>query len=86
MVGRSNTFQALAIPLVALLPRALSVWSFEGQAGRWGNGLSDRVLRFVDEVAYVMPVGPGDFHFASVIEVRHTGVHATERTREAGSR
>ena len=42
-----NTFQALAVLLVALLPGALYVWSFERQAGRWGIGLSDRVLRFV---------------------------------------
>lgn len=42
-----NTFQALAVLLVALLPGALYVWSFERQAGRCGIGLSDRLLRFV---------------------------------------
>lgn len=47
MIGMPNTFQAVAVLLVALLPGALYVWSFERQAGRWGIGLSDRVLRFV---------------------------------------
>jgi hypothetical protein len=42
-----DTFQALAVAVVALLPGALYVWAFERQAGRWGIGLSDRLLRFV---------------------------------------
>jgi hypothetical protein len=37
----------LAVLIVALLPGALYVWSFERQVGRWGVGLSDRLLRFV---------------------------------------
>ena len=42
-----DTFQALAVTVVALLPGALYVWSFERIVGSWGAGLSDRVLRFV---------------------------------------
>lgn len=42
-----DTFQAIAVVAVALLPGALHVWAFERQAGRWGIGLSDRLLRFV---------------------------------------
>jgi hypothetical protein len=42
-----STFQALAVVVFALLPGALYVWGFERQAGRYGIGLSDRVLRFV---------------------------------------
>lgn len=42
-----DTFQAVAVVAVALLPGALYVWAFERQAGRWGIGLSDRLLRFV---------------------------------------
>ena len=42
-----DTFQAVAVLVVALLPGALYVWAFERQAGRWGVGLSDRLLRFV---------------------------------------
>src|SRR5688572_28649249 len=41
------TFEALAVLMVALLPGALYVWSFERLVGRWGVSLSDRVLRFV---------------------------------------
>lgn len=42
-----DTFHAVAVLVVALLPGALYVWAFERQAGRWGIGLSDRLLRFV---------------------------------------
>lgn len=42
-----QSFQAVAVTLIALLPGALYVWAFERQAGRYGIGLSDRVLRFV---------------------------------------
>lgn len=42
-----DTFQALSVAAVALLPGALYIWAFERQAGRWGIGLSDRLLRFV---------------------------------------
>lgn len=42
-----DSFQALLVTFVALLPGALYVWPFERQAGRYGIGLSDRLLRFV---------------------------------------
>jgi hypothetical protein len=42
-----DTFQAIAVIAVSLLPGALYVWSFEREAGAWGVRLSDRVLRFV---------------------------------------
>lgn len=42
-----DTFQAIGVIVIALLPGALYVWAFERQAGRWGVGLSDRILRFV---------------------------------------
>lgn len=42
-----ETFSSLAVLSIALLPGALYTWAFERQAGRWGIGLSDRVLRFV---------------------------------------
>ena len=47
-----DTFQAVAVLAVALLPGALYVWAFERQAGRWGVGLSDRLLRFVGGSAF----------------------------------
>lgn len=42
-----NTFSALAVLVVALLPGALYVWAFEREAGPWGIGFADRVLRFI---------------------------------------
>lgn len=42
-----DNFQAVLSIVIALIPGALYVWSFERQAGRYGIGASDRVLRFV---------------------------------------
>ncbi|MCA1842448.1 MAG: DUF6338 family protein [Actinobacteria bacterium] len=42
-----ETFQALGVLIVALLPGALYIWSLERLAGLWGIKLSDRLLRFV---------------------------------------
>lgn len=41
-----ETLEALGVFLLAVLPGALYVWSFERIVGRWGIGLSDRLLRF----------------------------------------
>src|SRR6266705_323036 len=42
-----ETFQALGVLVLALLPGALYVWSFERLAGAWGIKLADRLLRFI---------------------------------------
>jgi len=42
-----ETFQAIAVTILAVLPGALYTWSFEREVGNWGVGLSDRILRFV---------------------------------------
>lgn len=42
-----DTFQALGVLVLALLPGALYVWAFEREAGGWGLGATDRLLRFV---------------------------------------
>jgi hypothetical protein len=42
-----GTIQALLVLVLASLPGALYTWAFEQQAGPWGVGLADRVLRFV---------------------------------------
>jgi hypothetical protein len=42
-----TTFQGALAIAIALLPGALYTWAFERIAGRWGIGLSDRLLRFV---------------------------------------
>jgi uncharacterized protein DUF6338 len=51
-----ETFQALAVLVLALLPGALYVWAFERQVGAWGIRLSDRVLRFVGFSAFLHAV------------------------------
>jgi hypothetical protein len=42
-----DTFQAIAVLALAVLPGALYIWAFERVVGRWGIGLTDRLLRFV---------------------------------------
>jgi hypothetical protein len=42
-----STFPALLIFLLAVLPGAIYIWSFERVVGRWGIGLADRVFRFI---------------------------------------
>jgi hypothetical protein len=42
-----DTFQAIAVVALALLPGALYMWAREQRTGRWGVGLADRLLRFV---------------------------------------
>jgi hypothetical protein len=42
-----ETFQALGVLLLAFLPGGLYVWAFEREAGGWGLGFTDRLLRFV---------------------------------------
>jgi hypothetical protein len=42
-----STEQALAIFLLAVLPGALYTWAFEREAGKWGIGAVDRILRFI---------------------------------------
>lgn len=51
-----TSFQAVAVVVVALVPGAIYIWSFERQAGRWGIGLSDRLLRFVGASAIIHAV------------------------------
>jgi hypothetical protein len=41
-----DTFQAIAVLALAVLPGAVAVWAFERTAGRWSTETSDRVLRF----------------------------------------
>ncbi|WP_043503688.1 DUF6338 family protein [Georgenia sp. SUBG003] len=48
-----TSFQAAAVLVLALVPGALYIWSFERQAGRWGIGLSDRIFRFVGASAII---------------------------------
>jgi hypothetical protein len=45
--GEVDSFEALAVTILALLPGALFTWSFEREVGDRGAGLADRVYRFV---------------------------------------
>lgn len=42
-----ETFQALVVVALAILPGAVFTWAYEQQAGRWGANTSDRLLRFL---------------------------------------
>jgi hypothetical protein len=42
-----ETFPALGLTVLALLPGALLTWAREQQTGRWGVALADRLFRFV---------------------------------------
>jgi hypothetical protein len=48
-----STFAALAVVLVALLPGGLYLWAVERLVGRWGIGVSDRLLRFIGVSAFL---------------------------------
>lgn len=50
MIG---TLQAALATVVALLPGAAFLWSFENRVGRWGIDLPDRLIRFVAGSAVV---------------------------------
>lgn len=51
-----DTIQAFGVFLLAVLPGALYVWSFERVVGRWGIGLSDRLLRFTAASAVFLAI------------------------------
>jgi hypothetical protein len=57
-----STFQAAVVTAVALLPGALYLWALERQVGRYGIGLSDRVLRFVGGSAVFLSVFAGPLY------------------------
>jgi hypothetical protein len=61
-----TTFQAAVVIVVALLPGALCVRAFERQAGCYGIGLSDRVLRFIGGSAVLLAVFAGPLYVLHV--------------------
>jgi hypothetical protein len=56
-----GTLQGLAVVLIAVLPGALYVWSYERQAGQWRVGSPDRLLNFlgVSVVLHALAALPG---------------------------
>ena len=65
-----SSFQAVVVIVIALLPGALYVWAFEREAGRYGIGLSDRILRFVGGSAIFLAVFASPLY---VLHVNYTG-------------
>lgn len=58
-----STFQGVAAVLIAVLPGALYIWAYERVVGRWGIGLTDRLLRFVGiSVALHVAGAPITYH------------------------
>jgi hypothetical protein len=51
-----DTVTAFGVSLLAVLPGGLYIWSFERVVGRWGIGLSDRLLRLVATSAVFLSV------------------------------
>ena len=51
-----ETIETLAALVIAVLPGALHVWAVEREVGRWGVGLSDRLLRFIGTTALYQAV------------------------------
>ena len=70
-----ETFEAIAVAAVALLPGALYVWAFERQVGKWGIGLSDRLFRFFGTSAlFHALIAPATYGFwATFIESGDVG-------------
>jgi hypothetical protein len=64
-----ETFQAIAVVAIALLPGALTIWAFERIAGRWTTETSDRILRFAGVSAvYLVLLAPlGYYLYATKI-------------------
>jgi hypothetical protein len=90
-----ETFQALMVLVVALLPGALYVWAFERFAGAWGVRFSDRVLRFVEVSAVLHAVAAPLSYWLWAAYIRsgrlvegdvHTRESATHKSYAAGYR
>jgi hypothetical protein len=88
-----ETFQALMVLVVALLPGALYVWAFERFAGAWGVRFSDRVLRFVEVSAVLHAVAAPLSYWLWAAYIRsgrlvegdvHTRESATHKSYAAG--
>lgn len=59
-----DTFEAVVVAALALLPGGLYVWGFERQVGNWGIGLSDRLLRFFGTSALMhAAIAPATYWF-----------------------
>jgi len=65
------TVQALLALLLGVLPGAIYLWAFEREAGKWGIGLSDQVLRFVAASAVFLTLYAGPLYFLYSRYIHH---------------
>jgi hypothetical protein len=81
-----DTFEALGITILAVLPGALFTWSFEREVGNWGAGLADRVYRFVGFSAMFHAVFalPEYLLWASYLHVPNAAGHGYHDVFSAG--
>jgi hypothetical protein len=86
-----DTLEALGVFLLAVLPGAVYIWSFERVVGRWGIGLSDRVLRFIAASAVFLALFFAPLYFLRADYVHHRivdksgHVHYEDRLADARS-
>jgi hypothetical protein len=66
-----STLQALGVFLLAVMPGAVYIWSFERVVGRWGISLSDRVLRFTAASAIFLASFSAPIYFLRNEYVHH---------------
>jgi hypothetical protein len=66
-----STLQAVLAIVLAVLPGALYLWGFEREAGKWGIGISDTVLRFVAASAIFQALYAAPLYILYSRYVRH---------------
>lgn len=76
-----ETLEALGVFLLAVLPGALYVWSFERILGRWGIGLSDRLLRFAAASTLFLAVFAWPLYYLRSEYLHHRVVGGDGETR-----
>jgi hypothetical protein len=76
-----DTLHAVGVFLLAVLPGAIYIWSFERVVGRWGIGLSDRVLRFTAASAAFLVLFLAPLYYLRAEYVHHRVVTATGEVR-----
>jgi hypothetical protein len=76
-----DTLQALGVFLLAVLPGSIYIWSFERVVGRWGIGLSDRVLRFTAASAVFIALLAAPMYYLRANYLHHRVVTKTGQVR-----
>jgi hypothetical protein len=77
-----ETLQAALLTLLTILPGAIYLWGFEREAGKWGIGLSDTLLRFVAAAALFQALYAGPLYLLYARYIHHTMRHGGRVTIE----